>query len=403
MNRLPISAVIGTIALAAGCTSEKNTIPIPAEPTSMVKPINAEPVIPIKKAEENTKALLTELIPSTDPNRRINQLQQGRSDPFSSLVSEQVDRLPVVSLPHQVAEQVPLPPPPPNEIPPNKVAGADTPQADLARKIAVLGVIQIGERSHAIIKQPQDMTTRYVSEGDRLSNSGILVKKISIGSDFGTQVVFEENGIEVSKVVDGVEVATAGIEPQPVVSRQDVANRLVATNIVSSSSVSSFDSSYVVKSDRSVQKPKKSSVVLRVPSPPPYVASLSAPKTRRNTVRLSLRSALVAANPSPSIPQSNPFPKQSDGDPQPLIIKQQQPTPFLAVRSQAQSNTESKSSLRRQQLLSQLRRAVSSANTANSSLASRSFTTKVQSLKQQQLISQLREDSSADSSSFKPQ
>lgn len=146
MNRLPITAVVGTIALAAGCTSnsKQNTIPTPARPTSMVKPISAEPVIPIKKAEENTKALLPELIPSTDPSHRIDQIQQGRSDPFSSLVSDQVDRLPVVSLPHPVAERVPLPPPPPNETPPNKAAGADAPQADSARKIAVLGVIQIG-------------------------------------------------------------------------------------------------------------------------------------------------------------------------------------------------------------------------------------------------------------------
>lgn len=406
MNRLPIAIVGTTIAITTGCSSAgQNNTPTPASSASVGKPSHAEPATSIEKAE-NSKAKLAELIPSTDPSRRLDLLQQGRSDPFTRLASQPAEHLPVVS-PAQVKAQVPLPPPPPSETSsarPNKV---ETPQADVARKIAVLGVIQIGNRSYAIIKQPQDVTTRYVTEGQTLSNSSIKVKKISIGSDFGTQVVFEENGTEVSKAVDGVEVATA-IEPEPIISHQDKAARLVATNTITSPSISSFAEPDVIKRVRSsvaqggeapldvnrlLQQPKKS-FVLRVPSLPGQQPNVSTSTTKRNTVKLKLRSALISVrNPSPSTPQSHPFPKQTAESQQPAI--QLQPTELLfTVRSPAQLETESNREFKRQQLLSQLRGSMSSTNNP---LASASLTVKVQTLKQQRLISQLRGNNSEDS------
>ena len=65
------------------------------------------------------------------------------------------------------------------------------------------------------------------------------------------------------------------------------------------------------------------------------------------------------------------------------------------MRSPAQPEAKSNRDTKRQQLLSQLRSSISSAN---NSLASASSTGEIRSLKQQQLIFQLRGNSSKDSS-----
>ncbi|MBF2067217.1 MAG: hypothetical protein IGS39_22795 [Calothrix sp. C42_A2020_038] len=75
-----------------------------------------------------------------------------------------------------------------------------TPQPELARAIAVTGVVVVGREPKAIIKVPTEPTSRYVQAGDRLSN-GLLVKRIEMNEGSDPVVIFEQFGIEVARMV----------------------------------------------------------------------------------------------------------------------------------------------------------------------------------------------------------
>ncbi|BDA65917.1 hypothetical protein RIVM261_083740 [Rivularia sp. IAM M-261] len=75
-----------------------------------------------------------------------------------------------------------------------------TPQPELARAVAVTGVVLVGSEPQAIIKVPNEPTSRYVQAGDRLS-SGLLVKRIEMNEGSEPVVIFEQFGIEVARMV----------------------------------------------------------------------------------------------------------------------------------------------------------------------------------------------------------
>lgn len=75
-----------------------------------------------------------------------------------------------------------------------------TPQPELARAVAVTGVVLVGSEPQAIIKVPTEPTSRYVQAGDRLSN-GLLVKRIEMNEGSEPVVIFEQFGIEVARMV----------------------------------------------------------------------------------------------------------------------------------------------------------------------------------------------------------
>ncbi len=74
------------------------------------------------------------------------------------------------------------------------------PDPALARAVEVTGVIQIGSRYQAIVKAPEEPTSRYVMAGQRLSNGRVLVKRIEMnGSE--PVVILEESGVEVVRAI----------------------------------------------------------------------------------------------------------------------------------------------------------------------------------------------------------
>ncbi|NJL62538.1 MAG: hypothetical protein HC903_12815 [Methylacidiphilales bacterium] len=75
-----------------------------------------------------------------------------------------------------------------------------TPQPELAQAIFVSGVIAAGREPQAIIKVPNEPTSRYVQAGDRLAN-GLLVKRIEMNEGSDPIVIFEQFGIEVARMV----------------------------------------------------------------------------------------------------------------------------------------------------------------------------------------------------------
>lgn len=94
------------------------------------------------------------------------------------------------------------PPFPPNMMQPDsKLQPALLPEPDLAKSVIVMGVIQVGEQTLAIIQVPSEATSRYVQVGQRLSNGQVLVKRIELNAGAEPLVILEQYGIEVSKSV----------------------------------------------------------------------------------------------------------------------------------------------------------------------------------------------------------
>jgi hypothetical protein len=74
------------------------------------------------------------------------------------------------------------------------------PQPKIARAVVVTGIVLIGEVPQAIIKAPNEPTSRYVQPGQRLMN-GVLVKRIEMRQGSNPTVILEQYGIEVVKQV----------------------------------------------------------------------------------------------------------------------------------------------------------------------------------------------------------
>ena len=74
-------------------------------------------------------------------------------------------------------------------------------EPDLAKNVTVMGVIQIGEQTQAIVQVPSEATSRYVQVGQRLSNGQVLVKRIELNAGSEPLVILEQYGVEVSKAV----------------------------------------------------------------------------------------------------------------------------------------------------------------------------------------------------------
>ncbi|MEC4989532.1 MAG: hypothetical protein SAJ37_12345 [Oscillatoria sp. PMC 1068.18] len=83
------------------------------------------------------------------------------------------------------------------------------PQPDLAQGVEVTGVVQVGGVPQAIVKAPNEKSSRYVRAGQYLSNGQVLVKRIDMNDGPEPVVILEEKGIEVAKTVGAP--ATGGL------------------------------------------------------------------------------------------------------------------------------------------------------------------------------------------------
>ncbi|BAZ06363.1 hypothetical protein [Calothrix sp. NIES-3974] len=204
------------------------------------------------------------LIQPTNPTERAVVVDRGRSDPFAQIVNPQFITQPgsnQAQTPNQISNQasnprrlvptVPnlpanttritsgnqgkriqrsqvasarLPKPPqirpvmPSAMPPVvadpslTAALPPTPQPETARAVVVSGVVMVGNQAQAIIKVPNEPSSRYVQVGDRLSN-GVLVKRIEMNAGSDPVVIFEQFGIEVAKMVgEGAATTTAAVD-----------------------------------------------------------------------------------------------------------------------------------------------------------------------------------------------
>lgn len=186
-----------------------------------------------------------ELLPSTDPNERIKEIDSERSNPYA-----------LVTIPPPPPPTPPAPPPtttpPPGALPqppaPNGNGGNNVqppdgqgqpggtdPTAPLpelpeptvtASKVEISGIAAVDGESFVIVRAPGEPTSRYVRVGDRLSNGAVLVKRIENRTGSSPLVVLEERGEEIALPVGanvGAPEAEATTEASQQPSRATVA------------------------------------------------------------------------------------------------------------------------------------------------------------------------------------
>lgn len=242
--------VIGAIAIAvAGCASEEavETSPSPSPEASAPSPSPSpgaagQPFAqPLVAQKPGTAQAVPGLIQPTNADERAKEVQarinaqQVKKDPFSGLppvlqkpmIPRATGTSPQQTLTGQSVPPLPgapqpalppittatAPPRPSSPFPPGRTpAGPATPgvparpvppppTANLANAVEVSGVVYVGGKAQAIVKAPNEATSRYVRVGQRLSDGQVLVKRIEINRGSDPIVVLEENGIEVPRAV----------------------------------------------------------------------------------------------------------------------------------------------------------------------------------------------------------
>jgi hypothetical protein len=213
------------------------TVPPTAQPPSLTQPFSNPTVssrLPVNPGS------VASLIQPTNGTERLGVVQKGRTDPFGQIVESigvtnikppgekiavpKLPPLPTTTLPKpakttvtkppislpkkptQIAQKPLITPVLPTILPGSvpspklKTVLPVPPQPETARAVIVTGVVLIGKVPQAIVKVPDEPTSRYVQPGQRLVN-GVLVKRIEMSKGANPTVIFEQYGIEVAKQV----------------------------------------------------------------------------------------------------------------------------------------------------------------------------------------------------------
>jgi len=213
-------------------------IPIPDGDPNAEEEVFTEPLVPA--APQLGAIASADLIQSTDPNERLQQVNSSRPDPFATVPippPPQVAPPPAPGSPVAVgpgaggtpaqANRTPAPgasgAPPVTTTPPAGSSGTaqpgtgqpggggqnngialaplpQLPQPTQAEAVVVTGVVTVGGRNYAIVQSPDEPTGRYVAVGQRIAGGQVLVKRIEMGGSEPI-VVLEQNGIEVARSV----------------------------------------------------------------------------------------------------------------------------------------------------------------------------------------------------------
>ncbi|MFM6753089.1 MAG: hypothetical protein ACKPKP_19200 [Dolichospermum sp.] len=206
------------------------------------------------------------LIPATKGAERLLVIEKGRTDPFGQILDSRTKisvptLLPLTTIINQqaintnttakssqprpmaqkvtkktllVSKSVAKPvtkvvalrsnssqPRPMEQKPTKKPILPPAPQPKIAQAVVVTGIVLIGEVPQAIIKAPNEPTSRYVQPGQRLMN-GVLVKRIEMRQGSNPTVILEQYGIEVIK-----QVGEKPVEESQPVTKASVSNYIV--------------------------------------------------------------------------------------------------------------------------------------------------------------------------------
>jgi hypothetical protein len=143
-------------------------------------------------------------VPSNGGTRGGTRGGNGRQPGFSRPSSPPIAIRPPVS----PGSGIPVPQEPLKPLPPIV-------DPSLAKAVEVTGVVVIGGIPRAIVKAPNEPTSRYVTVGQRLSNGMVLVKRIEVNSGSDPVVILEQSGVEVSRAVGDKPAPSSGAPGQP--------------------------------------------------------------------------------------------------------------------------------------------------------------------------------------------
>lgn len=224
---LSILSVVLVALLMASCSSSDQAESDQSQqsqaaqtPAPSPAPNAAEAAKP-KVQPSTSKTSVSGLIPSTDPKQRRQKIEQGRKDPFAFVpVKPQTKTQLVPSQPQSPPATTPQAPStspfPPSISSPSRSKPALPPQPELAKAVAIAGIIDIGGVTQIIVKAPGERTSRYVQPGDYLANGQVLVKRVENAQSASPVVVLEELGQEVYKEVgEGVANQPSETKPSP--------------------------------------------------------------------------------------------------------------------------------------------------------------------------------------------
>jgi len=239
--------------------------PVPPEEGEVLDPIEGEEapadedfVEPIVPAAPQLSAIANaELIQSTNPEERLQQVNSSRPDPFATVpvppapspapppAANGDATAPGGGTPTATAPQPPGPggqgaaPQPGGTGQPGGAAGQPgggapgpgggvelppieplpaLPEPSLAQGTVVTGVVRIGNENFAIVQSPTNGTSQYVRAGQRLANGQVLVKRIEVQGSTPV-VILEQNGIEVAQPVGGSAPEDGQEAPQEATAR----------------------------------------------------------------------------------------------------------------------------------------------------------------------------------------
>jgi hypothetical protein len=167
-------------------------------------PFAGLPPTPIKEAvrqQANTAAAGNNATGGNAGNNATGNTQQRRLPSGSALLpNPDVPPAIAVNVPKAIAAGTPRP----------AIVLPPKPSTDLAKGVEVTGVIVLQGVPQAIVKAPNESTSRYVRIGERLSNGKVLVKRIEMATDAEPVVILEENGVEVARGVGDKPIAQTG-------------------------------------------------------------------------------------------------------------------------------------------------------------------------------------------------
>jgi hypothetical protein len=250
MRSALLLAVAGILGLTvSGCdfgggdtTVTPSPDPSPVAISPSPSPTAAPFAQPTVEPQESPRGILPpDLISSTDPDQRVQQVKGTRNDPFSLLPTTPtvefaegaapttapttitpVPRGATANPPARRTAQTPARPTTRASGPATGGAAGSTPgqtatgqntgprspitanpprpQPTLARAVEVTGIVQVGDTVYAIVNAPNESTSRYVQEGQRLSGGQVLVRRIETNRAEPV-VVLEQAGVEVVRAV----------------------------------------------------------------------------------------------------------------------------------------------------------------------------------------------------------
>jgi hypothetical protein len=88
-------------------------------------------------------------------------------------------------------------------------------EPELAKRVEVTGVVEVGGRMFAIVKAPNETTSRYVQAGDTLADGQITVQRIEMNEGSAPIVVLAQFGVEVTRAVGDKGDTPGGTPAQP--------------------------------------------------------------------------------------------------------------------------------------------------------------------------------------------